>query len=134
MRKSLTPRGFGNRSMSGGGGGVLSSSPERRRGWRVTAKSLPCSGEFAALGLTPVASRDDVKRAYRSLALKFHPDVMRGQEKEAAFKEIKSAYESLMAKFEEESQSTTEAFEDEWDEWGEWMGFEGGIPVVYNPT
>ncbi|KAI3943462.1 hypothetical protein MKW92_012747 [Papaver armeniacum] len=51
------------------------------------------------------------------------------------FKEIKSAYETLMDRFEVEEE-TPESVEDydEFDEWDEWMGFEGGIPVIYNPS
>nr|XP_019708420.1 chaperone protein dnaJ 8, chloroplastic isoform X2 [Elaeis guineensis] len=98
MKKAATPsRGIGNGSAGGGGGGGLfSRSPESRRCVRFPARSLPFSGEFATLGLTPSASKSDVKRAYKRLALKYHPDVMRGEkgvQEEEAFKEIKSAYE-----------------------------------------
>ncbi|XP_019708422.1 uncharacterized protein [Elaeis guineensis] len=138
MKKAATPsRGIGNGSAGGGGGGGLfSRSPESRRCVRFPARSLPFSGEFATLGLTPSASKSDVKRAYKRLALKYHPDVMRGEkgvQEEEAFKEIKSAYENIMAQFEGESHSTEQALNDEWDEWDEWMGFEGGIPVVHHP-
>nr|XP_019708421.1 dnaJ homolog subfamily B member 12 isoform X3 [Elaeis guineensis] len=99
MKKAATPsRGIGNGSAGGGGGGGLfSRSPESRRCVRFPARSLPFSGEFATLGLTPSASKSDVKRAYKRLALKYHPDVMRGEkgvQEEEAFKEIKSAYET----------------------------------------
>ncbi|XP_008786496.2 chaperone protein dnaJ 8, chloroplastic isoform X1 [Phoenix dactylifera] len=131
MKKAATPsRGLGNGSA---GGGLFSRSPESRRWVRFPARSLPFSGQFATLGLAPSASKSDVKRAYKHLALKYHPDVMRGEkgvQEEEAFREIKSAYESIMAQFEEESHSTERALNDEWDEWDEWMGFEGGIPVV----
>ncbi|XP_073099471.1 uncharacterized protein [Elaeis guineensis] len=100
MKKAATPsRGIGNGSAGGGGGGGLfSRSPESRRCVRFPARSLPFSGEFATLGLTPSASKSDVKRAYKRLALKYHPDVMRGEkgvQEEEAFKEIKSAYEFI---------------------------------------
>ncbi|XP_021288857.1 curved DNA-binding protein isoform X2 [Herrania umbratica] len=59
-----------------------------------------CSPDFttryALLGLTPFASKSDVNRAYKRLALKYHPDVYKGEDvpcKDKAFKEIKSAYE-----------------------------------------
>ncbi|KAL5704131.1 hypothetical protein ACHQM5_022603 [Ranunculus cassubicifolius] len=97
--------------------------------------SMPVSDEFAVLGLTPFASKSDVKHAYKRLALKYHPDVIKednGQEKQEVFREIKSAYESLMEKFEVEELQTTEYEYD--DEWEEWMGFEGGVPIVYNTT
>ena len=41
------------------------------------------------------ASGDDIKRAYRRLARKFHPDVSKEKDAEARFKEIGEAYEVL---------------------------------------
>lgn len=88
---------------------------------------------YAVLGLTPFASKSDVKQAYKSLALKYHPDVYKGEDSPAKpFTEIKSAYECLMQKFDEDELQTGKDF-DEYDDWEEWMGFEGGVPVIYNP-
>ncbi|KAI3872163.1 hypothetical protein MKW98_011655 [Papaver atlanticum] len=105
---------------------------------RFPTRCLPFSDEFSLLGLTPYASKADVKHAYKRLALKYHPDVIKAgenNEKQETFKEIKSAYETLMDRFEVEDE-TPESVEDydEFDEWDEWMGFEGGIPVIYNPS
>ncbi|PIA47193.1 hypothetical protein AQUCO_01400108v1 [Aquilegia coerulea] len=100
-------------------------------------RSFPLSDDFAVLGLTPFASKTDVKHAYKRLALKYHPDVVKGDnlhEKQEIFKEIKSAYKSLMEKFEGEEESQTAVNYDDYDEWDEWMGFEGGIPVTYTST
>jgi DnaJ-class molecular chaperone len=50
------------------------------------------------LGLSEGASKDEIKKAYRKLAQKFHPDKNQGEgaaEAEAKFKEIKAAYEHL---------------------------------------
>ena len=49
------------------------------------------------LGLTREAKLDDVKKAYRKLALKYHPDKNLGNEAKAeeAFKEVTKAYEYL---------------------------------------
>lgn len=48
---------------------------------------------YTALGVAPTASDDEIKRAYRKLAAKHHPDKKGGDE--ARFKEIASAYEVL---------------------------------------
>jgi hypothetical protein len=58
---------------------------------------------FAVLGLTANANEQDVKRAYRKLALQNHPDKATG-DKEAAkkrFQEISNANDVLKAYFEE---------------------------------
>jgi len=51
------------------------------------------SNPYSTLGLTSSATSDEVKRAYRKLAMKFHPD--RNDGKDAKFKEIKSAYDQI---------------------------------------
>ena len=51
---------------------------------------------YKTLGLTRGASDDQIKRAYRKLALKYHPDKNPGDEKAAnQFAEIGNAYEVL---------------------------------------
>ncbi|CAA6660160.1 unnamed protein product [Spirodela intermedia] len=138
---------MGSGGATGGGlrhhsGGILrtaSRHPRRCARLQALSRSPPYSSEFAVLGLSPFASASDVKRAYKRLALKYHPDVIRGEtghEKEETFKEIKSAYESLMAKLEGESAQPSGGHgdHDEWDEWDEWMGFEGGTPIFFTPS
>lgn len=54
---------------------------------------------YKILGLAPGASDDEVKKAYRKLAMKWHPDRNPGDaQAEANFKEIKEAYEILTGK------------------------------------
>lgn len=51
---------------------------------------------YEVLGLDRSASADDIKRAYRKLAKKYHPDMNPGdKEAEAKFKEANEAYEIL---------------------------------------
>ena len=50
---------------------------------------------YAALGVERSASQDEIKRAFRKLARKFHPDVSKEPQAEARFKEVAEAYEAL---------------------------------------
>lgn len=51
---------------------------------------------YEVLGLSKTADEKEIKRAYKRLAMKYHPDRNQGdKESEAKFKEIKEAYEIL---------------------------------------
>ncbi len=50
---------------------------------------------YEVLGLQKGASDDEIKKAYRALARKYHPDVNDAPEAEARFKEISEAYGAL---------------------------------------
>lgn len=50
---------------------------------------------YKIMGLERAASQDDIKRAYRKLARKYHPDVSKEKNAEASFKEVGEAYEVL---------------------------------------
>lgn len=50
---------------------------------------------YKIMGVSPDASADDIKRAYRKLARKYHPDVSKETDAEARFKELGEAYEAL---------------------------------------
>ncbi|MBQ0930906.1 molecular chaperone DnaJ [Ideonella sp. 4Y16] len=53
---------------------------------------------YEILGVAKNASEDDIKKAYRKLAMKYHPDRNQGDDAKAAeekFKEAKEAYEML---------------------------------------
>lgn len=59
---------------------------------------------LATLGLGESATPDDIKSAYRRLAMRYHPDRVQGAdatESEAKFKEVKEAYEYLSSGAEE---------------------------------
>ncbi len=53
------------------------------------------SDYYAALGVERGASADEIKKAYRRLAQKYHPDVSKEPEAEARFKEVAEAYQTL---------------------------------------
>src|SRR3569623_1770807 len=50
---------------------------------------------YKILGVGRTATQDEVKRAYRKLARKYHPDVSKEADAEAKFKEVGEAYEVL---------------------------------------
>ncbi|WP_158735052.1 molecular chaperone DnaJ [Alteribacillus sp. YIM 98480] len=50
---------------------------------------------YEVLGLDENASVDEIKKAYRKLARKYHPDVNKEENAEEKFKEVKEAYDTL---------------------------------------
>jgi len=51
---------------------------------------------YKILGISETASSDEIKKAYRSLSLKYHPDRTQGDvEKSNIFKKVNEAYETL---------------------------------------
>ena len=50
---------------------------------------------YEVLGVSKSASSDEIKRAYRKLALEYHPDRNKSKEAAEKFKEVNAAYEVL---------------------------------------
>lgn len=57
--------------------------------------SIQYKDYYDILGVSRDASKDDIQRAYRKLARKFHPDLNKEAGAEETFKEINEAYEVL---------------------------------------
>src|SRR5438445_10857988 len=50
---------------------------------------------YAVFGMDLTATADEIKKAYRKLARKYHPDVSKEAGAEEKFKEVAEAYEAL---------------------------------------
>ena len=67
---------------------------------------------YKTLGVKKNAGADDIKKAYRKLARKYHPDVNQGDKAaEERFKEINEAYEVLS---DEDKRGKYDRFGAEW--------------------
>lgn len=76
---------------------------------------------YKILGVERDASADDIKRAYRKLARKYHPDVSKEADAENKFKEIQEAYNVLG---DEEKRRQYDSLGSNWQQAGQ--GFGGG--------
>ncbi|MGB4984453.1 MAG: DnaJ domain-containing protein [Erysipelotrichaceae bacterium] len=54
------------------------------------------SNPYEILGVNPNASEDEIKKAYRSLAKKYHPDVNKQPGAAEKFKEVQNAYDTVI--------------------------------------
>ncbi|XP_062157169.1 chaperone protein dnaJ 8, chloroplastic [Alnus glutinosa] len=135
-----------------GGNGSSSSSwfklKDRQRKKKMVNRVMLCSASssvmdpYQTLRIQPNASESDVKKAFRKLALQYHPDVCRGSNCGVQFHQINEAYDIAMSNLRGESQgiasnmyeSYDEDIDDDamrgmndpdWDMWEEWMGWEG---------
>lgn len=75
---------------------------------------------YAVLGVSSTASKDELKRAYRKLARKYHPDVNKAPDAESKMQTVTAAYETL----------ADDAKRREYDEQRKWGAT--GAPTVSN--
>ncbi|HEY4576035.1 MAG TPA: DnaJ domain-containing protein, partial [Thermoanaerobaculia bacterium] len=77
---------------------------------------------YATLGVKKEASQEDIQKAYRKMARKFHPDVNKDSQAEVKFKEIGEAYEVLK---DPDKRKKYDQFGSNWNRMG---GGQGGPP------
>ncbi|XP_077215444.1 chaperone protein dnaJ 8, chloroplastic-like [Tasmannia lanceolata] len=122
---------------------------------KVFCSSASLTDQYRTLRIQPGASEKEVKKAFRQLALQYHPDVCKGNNCVTQFHRINEAYDNVMTSLRE---SNTEGdfysyqgngnggYEDgygydepmrgmndsSWDLWEEWMGWEGAGILDYS--
>ncbi|CAA2976248.1 chaperone protein dnaJ 8, chloroplastic-like [Olea europaea var. sylvestris] len=115
------------------------SSSKRTAKNRFRVSSSAVSDPYKTLKIHHGASESEVKKAFRQLALQYHPDVCRGSNCGVQFHQINEAYDVVMSNLRgelsnPEMQMYDMAGDDEqmrgmddqdWDLWEEWMGWEG---------
>ncbi|TLY75952.1 MAG: J domain-containing protein [Gammaproteobacteria bacterium] len=87
---------------------------------------------YKILGVQRTASADEIKKVYRRLARKYHPDVSKEPNAEAKFKEVQEAYEVLK---DPEKRAAYDQLGSDWQsgqqfrpppDWGSGFEFRGG--------
>ncbi|KDP41955.1 hypothetical protein JCGZ_26973 [Jatropha curcas] len=115
---------------------------ERVKFYCVSSASSPSSyltDPYKTLKIQRGASESEVKKAFRQLALQYHPDVCRGSNCGVQFSQINEAYDIVMSSlrgeavesemYEPYDEGSDEPmrgmYDPDWDMWEEWMGWEG---------
>ena len=84
---------------------------------------------YAILGVGKTATQEEVQRAYRKLARKYHPDINKESSAEEKFKQINEAYEVLG---DPEKRARYDQFGSGWDGQFANQGYQGGDNVRYH--
>lgn len=85
---------------------------------------------YSILGITKTSSAEEIKKAYRKLARKYHPDMNPGDKNaEARFKEVNEAYEVLS---DNDKRKKYDQFGQYWKQVGTGGGWPGGAGAGNN--
>lgn len=86
---------------------------------------------YEILGISKTASDDEIKKAYRTLAKKYHPDISKEKDAETKFKEVQEAYQVLSDSTKRQNydqygtEDPTSGFSGQ--DFSEFQGFTGGF-------
>nr|GMC73575.1 chaperone protein DnaJ 8, chloroplastic-like [Ipomoea batatas]GMD66454.1 chaperone protein DnaJ 8, chloroplastic-like [Ipomoea batatas] len=137
--------GYGSGSGSGSLERLRNPGKKRRNekdGFRVSCVSSPSvTDPYKTLRIHHDATESEVKKAFRQLALKYHPDVCSGSNCGIQFHQINEAYDIVMSHLRGEARLPQTEMYKQYDEagrdeqmggmydpddlWEEWMGWEG---------
>lgn len=84
---------------------------------------------YATLGVGKTATQEEIQRAYRKLARKYHPDINKESSAEEKFKQINEAYEVLG---DPEKRAKYDQFGSGWDGQFANQGYQGGDNVRFH--
>ena len=90
---------------------------------------------YRVLGVSQDASEDEIKKAYRNLAKKYHPDVNNGSpQAEAKMKEVNEAYSLIMKMRREGTTSTSSNYDYGQSSYGGYGSYNSGVQEEYGVT
>ncbi|XP_015088367.1 dnaJ homolog subfamily B member 9 isoform X1 [Solanum pennellii] len=69
---------------------------KRKKYKHILVKASRKESPYEVLGISSSATAEEIKKAYRKLALKYHPDVNKEQNAQEKFMRIKHAYNTLL--------------------------------------
>ncbi len=88
---------------------------------------------YHVLGISPNASEDEIKKAFKAMAKKYHPDLNPGDKKaEEKFKEVNEAYRILMNKGGSSSQQESNAQGFNFNDFSDIFNFRGFEDIFRN--